>query len=42
VFEELKEKITSQPVLVLSKREGKFRVEMDTSGHAIGGVFFQE
>jgi len=38
VFEELKEKITSQPVLLLSRREGKFRVEMDMSGHAIEGV----
>ena len=41
-FEELKEKITSQLVLSLPKREGKFRVETDTSGHAIGGVLFQE
>jgi len=37
-FEELKEKITSQLVLSLPRREGKFRVEMDTSGHAIGEV----
>ena len=37
-FDELKEKITSQPVLALPKREGKFKVEMDASGHAIGGV----
>jgi len=41
-FEELKEKITSQPVLALPKREGKFRVETDVSGHAIGGVLSQE
>ena len=41
-FEELKEKITSQLVLALPRREGKFRVEMDTSGHAIGGVLSQE
>ena len=41
-FEELKEKITSQPVLVLPKREGKFRVETDASGHAIGGVLSQD
>ena len=42
VFEELKEKITSQPVLVLPRREGKFRVETDASGHAIGEVLSQE
>ena len=41
-FEELKEKITSQPVLSLPRREGKFRVEMYASGHAIGGVLSQE
>ena len=28
-FEELKEKITSQPVLSLPRREEKFRVETD-------------
>jgi len=38
VFEELKKKITSQPVLALPRREGKFRVKTDASGHAIGGV----
>jgi len=42
VFEELKEKITNQPVLSLPRREGKFRVETDTSGHMIGGVLSQE
>ena len=41
-FRELKEKITSQLVLSLPKREGKFRVETDASGHTIGGVLFQE
>ena len=41
-FEELKNKITSQPVLVLPKREGKFQVEMDISRHTIGGVLSQE
>jgi len=40
VFEKLKEEIMSQPVLLLSRREGKFRVETDMSGHAIGGVLF--
>jgi len=41
-FRELKEKITSQLVLSLLKREGKFRVETNASGHAIGGVLSQE
>ena len=41
-FKELKEKITSQLVLALPKREGKFRVETDTSEHAIGRVLSQE
>ena len=42
VFDKLKEKITSQPVLSLPRREGKFRVETDASGHAIGEVLSQE
>ena len=41
-FKELKDKIISQKVLVLLKREGKFWVEIDTSGHAIEGVLSQE
>jgi len=41
-FNELKEKITSQLVLSLPRREGKFRVETDASGHAIRGVLSQE
>jgi len=41
-FEELKEKITSQPVLALPRREGKFRVEIDASGHTIREVLSQE
>ena len=41
-FKELKEKITSQLVLSLSKREGKFRVKTDVSEHAIGEVLSQE
>jgi len=41
-FEELKDKITSQPVLTLLKREGKFRVETDASGYTIEGVLSQE
>ena len=41
-FDELKEKITSQLVLSLPKREGKFRMETDASEHAIGGVLSQE
>ena len=41
-FKELKDKIISQPVLSLPKREEKFQVEIDASGHAIEGVLFQE
>jgi len=41
-FEELKEKITSQLVLFLPKREGKFRVEMNASEYAIRGVLSQK
>ena len=39
-FKELKDKITSQPVLALSRREGKFRVETDASKHTIEEVLF--
>jgi len=41
-FKELKEKITNQLVLSLSKRKGKFRIEMGALGHTIGGVLSQE
>jgi len=41
-FDKLKEKITSQPVPSLPKREGKFRVETNALGYAIGGVLSQE
>jgi len=41
-FEELKDKITSQLVLTLLKRDGKFRIKMDTSGHTIREVLSQE
>jgi len=37
-FKELKNKITSQPILTLLKREEKFRVETNTSEHAIRRV----
>ena len=42
VFEELKEKITSQPVLMLLRREEKFQVETGTSEHAIEGILSQD
>ena len=32
----------SQPVLLLPRREGKFRVETDTSRYAIEGVLSQK
>jgi len=41
-FEKLKQKITTQLVLALLRREEKFRVEVDASGHTIGGVLSQE
>ena len=41
-FNKLKEKITSQLVHALSKREENFRVETDISEHIIEGVLFQE
>ena len=41
-FKELKEKITSQLVLFLLRKEGKFRLETNASKHAIGEVLFQE
>jgi len=41
-FKELKDKITSQPVLSLPKREDKFRVETDASEHVIKEVLSQK
>ena len=41
-FKKLKDKITSQPVLSLPKKEGKFRVETDALGYTIGEVLSQE
>jgi len=38
----LKDKITSQPVLALSRREGKFRVEINVLEHTIEGVLSQK
>jgi len=42
IFEELKNKIISQLVLTLLKREGKFEVETNISGHAIREVLSQK
>jgi len=41
-FDELKNKIISQLVLSLLKKEGKFRVKIDVSEYAIEGVLSQE
>ena len=41
-FKKLKKKIMSQLVLLLPRREEKFRVETDASGHTIGEVLSQE
>ena len=38
----MKEKIISQPVLMLPKKEGKFWVETNISGYAIEEVLSQE
>jgi len=37
-FKKLKYKITSQLVLALPKKDGKFRIETNTSENTIGGV----
>jgi len=42
VFKELKNKITSQLALALSRREEKFRVETNISKYAIRGDLFQK
>ena len=41
-FKKLKDKITNQLILVLPKRDGKFRVKTDTLEHAIREVLFQK
>jgi len=38
----LKQKITTQLVLALLRREKKFRIEVDVLEYAIGGVLSQE
>ena len=39
-FEELKDKIISQLVLALPKRDGKFKIKMDALGYTVRGVLF--
>ena len=41
-FKELKERITSAPILILPKNDEPFRVEVDASNYAIGAVLSQE
>ena len=41
-FESLKKRITEEPVLKLPQRDRPFRVKVDASNYAIGGVLSQE
>ena len=41
-FLQLKEAITSQPVLALPRDDGSFRVEADASNYALGAILSQE
>ena len=41
-FKKLKDKITNQPIFILPKKEGKFRVKTNALEHAIGVVLSQE
>src|SRR5467141_3687982 len=40
-FEELKQLITSTPILIQPNQDAQFRLEMDTSGYATGAVLSQ-
>ena len=40
-FNQLKKHITEEPVLTLLQRHGQFRVEVDASDYALGGVLSQ-
>jgi len=42
IFKKLKNKITNQPILTLSKRKEKFRVETGILEHAIREVLSQK
>jgi len=42
VFEELKERFTTEPVLVTLDLDRKMRVEVDTSDFAMGGVLLMK
>jgi hypothetical protein len=41
-FEEIKTVIISEPVLVLPRDEGKFKVETDASNFGIGAILSQQ
>ncbi|KAF7762597.1 hypothetical protein Agabi119p4_9190 [Agaricus bisporus var. burnettii] len=41
-FEQIKQAITSEPVLALPKDTGQFRVEVDASNYGTGAVLSQE
>jgi hypothetical protein len=42
VFEEIKMAIISEPVLVLPRDKGKFKVKMDASNFRIGAILSQQ
>ena len=41
MFEKLKKRMTTAPVLIVSDNKHKFQIEVNTSGYAIGGVLSQ-
>ena len=42
VFDELKEWITSAPILAMARDKGLMKIEADTCQYAVGGILSQE